>query len=81
MKKPGIKKKFTHDEVVSVRFEKSEYDRVREIAALETVVRKRVISAQDLIREAVSFVFNHNEKLRECFRRSRILNVRKYNRS
>lgn len=57
--------------VVSTRFEEDEYRRVQEIAALESVYSGRHVSAQDLIRGAVHFVYSDNERLRESFRRSR----------
>lgn len=57
--------------VVSIRFEEDEYEKLRDIAALETLNTGRLISANSLIRDAVSFVYSDNERLRECFRRSR----------
>lgn len=57
--------------VISTRFEEDEYKKVQDIAALETISTGRVVTAQELIRNAVSFVYGDNERLRECFRRSR----------
>jgi len=57
--------------VVSCRFEYEDYMRVQEIAALETINSGKVITAQELIRNAVTFVYGDNERLRESFRRSR----------
>lgn len=67
----GRHKLFKDSVVVSVRFEESEYDRVREIAALESLHSGKIVTANELIRDAVAFVYGENEKLRECFKRSR----------
>ncbi len=63
--------KFKKCIVASVRFEEAEYKKVQDIAALESISSGRKISAQDLIRDAVNFVYSDNERLRESFRRSR----------
>lgn len=57
--------------VVSTRLEQDEYDRLKEIAALESINCGRCVTAQQLIRDAVSFVYGDGERLRECFRRTR----------
>ncbi len=57
--------------VKSTRFEKEEYERMQQIAALETSYSGRIVSTQDLIREACRFVYGDGERLRECFRRAR----------
>ncbi len=62
---------FKNSLVVSTRFEADEYQKVKDIAALETINTGRIVTAQELIRDAVSFVYGDNERLRECFRRSR----------
>lgn len=64
--------------VVSTRFESEEYHKVQEIAALESLTTGRRITAQELIRDAVKFVYGDNERLRECFRRSRKSAARRY---
>jgi len=69
---------FRQSVVVSVRFEFDEYQKVQDIAALESINSGRKISAQELIRDAVRFVYGDNERLRECFRRSREHINRKY---
>lgn len=63
--------RFKKSIVVSTRFEADEYQKVQDIAALESINSGRKITAQELIRDAVSFVYGDNERLRECFRRSR----------
>jgi hypothetical protein len=62
--------------IVSIRFEMSEYLKVQEIAALESLVQGKKIFTHDLIREAVKFTYSDNERLRECFRRSRVMSSR-----
>jgi hypothetical protein len=62
---------FKNSLVVSTRFEEEEYQKVKDIAALETITTGRLVTAQELIRDAVSFVYGDNERLRECFRRTR----------
>lgn len=57
--------------VVSTRFNAEEYQKVKDIAALESINTGRIVTAQELIRDAVKFVYGDNERLRECFRRSR----------
>ena len=66
-----MSKIFKNSLVVSVRFEADEYQKVQDIAALESINSGKKISAQELIRDAVRFVYGDNERLRECFRRSR----------
>ena len=57
--------------VVSVRIEEEDYLRVKEIADIESYKVGKYISAQDLIRDAINYVYSDNERLRECFRRTR----------
>jgi hypothetical protein len=74
-------KKILLPEVISIRFSKEEYDKIKAIAALESINRGRTIFAAELIRDAVHFVYSDNERLRECFKRSRsVINKRmRYN--
>ena len=57
--------------IISVRIEEEDYRKVQDIAALESISTGRKITAQELIRDAVKHVYGDNERLRECFRRSR----------
>lgn len=57
--------------VVSVRIEKSMYTMLQELSALETLHAGRIVSVNELIRSAVSFTYSDNERLRECFRKTR----------
>lgn len=57
--------------VVSVRIEEDDYLRVKEIADVESYHTGKYVSAQDLIRDAINYVYSDNERLRECFRRTR----------
>lgn len=44
---------------------------LKDYAELETLTRGRSVSPRELIRDALRFVYFDNERLRECFRRSR----------
>lgn len=57
--------------VVSARIEKRMYDMLHDIAALESINSGRKVSVQELIRNALNYVYTDNERLRESFRRSR----------
>lgn len=57
--------------VVSARIEKSMYHMLQDIAALETINSGRKITVQELLRNALNYVYSDNERLRECFRRAR----------
>jgi len=57
--------------VVSARIESEMYSKLHDISALETINSGRKVSIQELIRNAIAFVYDDNERLRECFRRSR----------
>lgn len=56
---------------VNIRMGSAEFGKVQEIAALESAAQKQVISAHELIRRAVDFVYGDNERMRECFRRAK----------
>lgn len=57
--------------VISARIEKEMYQMLHDIAALESINTGGKVTVQELIRNALKFVYNDNERLRECFRRSR----------
>lgn len=57
--------------VVSARIEMDMYQMLHDIAALETINTGKKTSVQELIRNALKYVYSDNERLRECFRRSR----------
>jgi hypothetical protein len=57
--------------VVSMRFDHEAYERIKEIASLESVYSGKNVTAAELIRQACNFVFEDNERLRESFRRAR----------
>lgn len=57
--------------VVSARIEKEMYQMLHDIAALETINTGRKVTVQELIRSALSYAYSDNERLRECFRKSR----------
>ena len=62
---------FENTFIVSIRMEHDLYAMVKDIAALETQFSGRRISAHELIRAAVRFMYEDNDRMRECFRRSR----------
>ena len=70
-KRAGRPPLFKKDCVVSSRFDFVEYSRIVAIAAFETQHTGRKVTAQELIRNAVRFVFEDNERMRESFRRTR----------
>jgi hypothetical protein len=72
-RKKGRPKIFKNDVVVSTRIEENEYAKVKELAALESLHTGRVVTAQELIRQAITFVYGDNERLRESFRRARAI--------
>lgn len=67
----GRPKVLVKDIVVSVRLDSDIYERIKQIAHLETVYKEKVVTASELIRQACAFVFDDNERLRESFRRTR----------
>jgi hypothetical protein len=57
--------------VISVRIEVDMSNMLHDIAALESINSGQHITVQELIRNALNYVYSDNERLRECFRRSR----------
>ncbi len=57
--------------VISTRIEKEMYQTLHDIAALESINTGKKVTVQDLIRNSLKYVYSDNERLRECFRRSR----------
>ncbi len=75
----GRPKVFKDDmEVVSTRIHRTIYRQIQDIAALESFTRQEKVSAQDLIRDALLFVYGDNERMRESFRRTRERNAKKF---
>jgi hypothetical protein len=65
--------------VISTRIEKEMYQMLHDIAAIETMTSGKYVGVQELIRNALSFVYKDGERLRECFRRSRsVLTKRRF---
>ncbi len=62
---------FSKNYIVNMVMAEESYLNVKDIAALETQFSGRKVSAHELIRAAVRFVYEDNERMRECFRRSR----------
>lgn len=67
-------KSLKENEVVSFRIEKEMMDKLRAISALESFNTGKCVSAQELQRRALEYVYGDNEVMRECFRRSRAVN-------
>lgn len=63
---------------VSVRIESAMYEILKEISALETLATGKVISTNQLIRDCLEFMYSDNERMRECFRRSRTIQNKRY---
>lgn len=68
MARPSL---FKESKVFSTRLNPEMLDLLHEIAALESINTGKKVTVQELIRSALDFVYNDNERLRECFRRSR----------
>lgn len=66
--RPKVLKEAT---VVSARVELDMYEILQEISRLESNNTGKIVSIQELIRNALDYVYRDNERLRECFRRSR----------
>lgn len=62
--------------VINMRIEQEFYNRLKDIAAAESLIRDTHLPVSELIRNAVEFVYTDNERLRECFKRSRAKNNR-----
>lgn len=65
--------------VVSVRIEKKIFHLLQDIAALESMNTGKTVSMQEIIRNALNYVYTDNERLRESFKRSRGPSMIKYN--
>lgn len=57
--------------VVSTRIEKEMYQMLNDIASLETMNTGRKVTIQELIRNSLKYTYGDNDRLRECFRKSR----------
>jgi hypothetical protein len=57
--------------VVSARIEKSMYQMLHDIASLESINTGRKVTIQELIRNSLKYTYENNERLRECFKKSR----------
>jgi len=57
--------------VVSCKIERDMLNTLHDLAALESLHSGRTVSVQELIRNALEYVYTDNERLREAFRRSR----------
>ena len=64
--------------VKSIRLPVELWRMLIDLAALQTVTTGRNITSIDLIREAIEYTFCDNERLRECFRRSRVSSNKRF---
>lgn len=60
-----------------LKMDRTEYDKLGEIATLESTYSGRLVTMQQLIRNAIKFTYEDNERLRECFRRTRCYSKRR----
>lgn len=67
----GRRKAVANSIVISIRLNEDDWNRVREIAALETLNTGVLVSSHELIRQAIRFVYEDNERLRDSFRRAK----------
>ncbi len=67
----GRKKTAADTVVVSLRISEADWMRMREIAALETLNTGKIVTSHELIRQAIRFVYDDNERMRESFRRAK----------
>ena len=70
-KKRGRPCKIANPININIRMSQEEYEKVKEIAALESIAQRQVISTHELIRRAIEFVYGDNERMREAFRRAK----------
>lgn len=70
-RKAGRPKSIPNSAVISIRFDEELYRLVQDVASLECVVTGRKVTAHELIRNAVQYVYGDNERMREVFRRIR----------
>lgn len=67
----GRKRMYGEPFIASVRMDKGQFAELRDLAEAESIQTGRVVTAQSLIRQAINFVYDDNQRLRECFRRTR----------
>lgn len=67
----AVKKNLKDNLVISTRIEVEIYETLTDLAALESINSGKKICVQDLIRQALHYVYRDNDKMRECFRRGR----------
>ena len=64
-------KLYKHEQIVNLRLDGELYSLVKDLAAFESIHTGQVITIQNLIRYAIQYVYSDNERMRECFRRTR----------
>lgn len=63
--------------IISARIPKDLDDLLTDIATLETHNTGHLVTKQQLIRDALAWVYMDGERMRECFRRSRSISAKK----
>lgn len=64
---------FREYKVMSIKLDKQTWLRLQDLAAAESAIRGETVTTHALIRNAIEFVYDDNERLRELFRRTRII--------
>lgn len=54
-----------------IRIPQAVWQRMQDLAGVESVVRGKHISVADLVRHALDFAYFDDERIRECFRRAK----------
>ena len=72
-KKLGRPKKITHDCVVRFRISKKLFNKLQDIAAIESAHAGYKVCASEVIRDCLDYVVIDNERMRNCFRQSRMM--------
>lgn len=70
-KRSGRKAVLSKNIVVSIRIDEELYNRIQDIATMESMAKGKTVSTHELIRNALHFVYQDGERMRECFKRTR----------
>jgi len=70
-------KEIDNSMTLSIRFNRDLWNMIQQIAVLESERAHKLISGHELIRRAVEFMYDDNERMRECFKRTRKTPTRK----
>lgn len=73
VKKRGRVKTFRASDMINLRLEWLQHQKLKELAETQSLYYGQLVTVADLIRGAIHFTFEHNELLREFFRRRKKL--------